>query len=233
MVGARVRLGARACSPRPGGYVLYYTTLQHEHPARSASRTRSARTPSGPFVDSTTAPLICPAGGGAIDPNPFVAANGAVYLLWKNYDGSDRDHGASSSRPTGSRLVGPAAAAHAVADQAWEAGHRRGADDARGADGSYYLFYSGNDWNTAELRDQLRGVLLTSRSVHEAEPDALADVDLDRAGAGEPVGVHRSGRQHLARAALVGPRSGRIPARARRNLFVVRFAIVDGKPALT
>src|SRR2546421_75946 len=45
-------------------------------------------TPRGPFVDTSTGPLICQtARGGSIDPNPYVdPATDAVVLLWKSDD---------------------------------------------------------------------------------------------------------------------------------------------------
>jgi hypothetical protein len=51
--------------------------------------TSPALSPSAPvFSDSSSGPLYC-AGGGVLDPSPFVdPATGAAYLLWKSNDGS-------------------------------------------------------------------------------------------------------------------------------------------------
>jgi len=41
--------------------------------------------PQGPFVDHSSAPLMCEEGqGGSIDPDPFTASDGRRYLYWKN-----------------------------------------------------------------------------------------------------------------------------------------------------
>ncbi len=89
---------------RPDGtFVMYYSTpatqpldcvydhaapgcVQTTHGANTAmciSRATSA-SPSGPFVDDSSAAFICPTSeGGAIDPSIFVASDGTPWLLWK------------------------------------------------------------------------------------------------------------------------------------------------------
>jgi putative cell wall-binding protein len=44
--------------------------------------------PAGPFVDTSTMPIVCqPSLGGSIDPQPFIDADGSPWLHWKNNDG--------------------------------------------------------------------------------------------------------------------------------------------------
>src|ERR1700730_19094223 len=48
----------------------------------------TASNPTGPFTDTSSAPLICQTVlGGSIDPQPFVDLNGVPYLYWKSNSG--------------------------------------------------------------------------------------------------------------------------------------------------
>jgi hypothetical protein len=138
------RVWAPAVLPRPDGFVLYYTTRASNTDRQCLSRA-VAKQPSGPFVDDSRAPLVCPRNGGAIDPAPFVDAKGRAYLLWKEYDGMT---GIVAQRlaSDGMSLVGPARLV-LRADQPWEAGIVE-APTLLAHRGHYYLFYSGNDWRT-------------------------------------------------------------------------------------
>ena len=104
--------------------------------------------PSGPFVDSSTAPLICQAGG-SIDPSPFVDETGMPWLHWKSE--------ATATAPTtiwaqplsadGLTLTGLPAPL-LTPGQRWEGGVVEAPSMTRIA-GRDYLFYSGNGWTTA------------------------------------------------------------------------------------
>ncbi len=114
----------------------------------------TATQPQGPFVDTSTAPLECqPALGGSIDPSPYVAADGSAYLEWKSIGGAGQPATIWSEQldPTGTGFAGGAAAPPSsliVADQPWEAGVVE-APDLIDAAGRYFLFYSGNNWDSA------------------------------------------------------------------------------------
>jgi hypothetical protein len=121
--------------------VMYYT-VREKFTGRQCLSVAVSSSPGGPYLDGSQAPLEC-GETGAIDPSPFVAANGAPYLLYK------------TERPARiwSRPLTPDGRAFAGGPslmleptQRWEAGNveapsmlRRGND--------YWLFYSGNDWN--------------------------------------------------------------------------------------
>ena len=85
----------------------------------------TSTSPSGPFVDDSSAPFICPtAQGGAIDPSIFTTSSGTPWLLWKS-DG-DCCHRpthiySQQLSPDGLSTVGPP---HELigATQAWEGG---------------------------------------------------------------------------------------------------------------
>lgn len=132
-----------------GDLVLYYTTTHRESGRQCISRAEAAD-PLGPFVDRSTGPMVCPLElGGAIDPSPFVTADGTAHLLWKN-DGNccdiptriwtqplSDDRLAVTGQPR--ELIG--------ADQPWEGGLVEGPSMVE-HDGAYFLFYSANAWDT-------------------------------------------------------------------------------------
>jgi len=123
-----------------GRYVLYYTASSGTQCVGRAV----ARQPLGPFVDSSTQPLVCQkALGGSIDPDSH-----AGYLYWKN-DGNSigmKTHiWAQRLSPDGLRLVGPRKAIEQN-DTVWEANVVEGPEMVQ-HDGRYYLFYSGGHFN--------------------------------------------------------------------------------------
>lgn len=131
--------------------VLYYTTTDATSGLQCIS-TAVADDPRGPFVDRSTRPLVCPVDlGGAIDPSPFVDTDGTAYLLWKN-DGNccgvpTRIFSQALSND-GLTLTG-AAIEILASDQPWEGSVIEAPAMVR-HEGTYYLFYSGNAWNTSD-----------------------------------------------------------------------------------
>jgi beta-xylosidase len=142
---------APAVLPRGASYVLYYTARDRAVGRQCIGRAVSDH-PDNPFTDDSTAPLVCQVElGGSIDPSPFVDADGQAYLLWKN-DGN------CCNRPVGLwiqllREDGLALTGEPVEllrrDQLWESPLIEAPDMVRHAD-RYYLFYSGNWWESAE-----------------------------------------------------------------------------------
>lgn len=137
--------------PREASYVLYYTARFEEAGRQCISRAVSAQ-PQGPYVDDSTEPFICQLDlGGSIDPYPFVDVDGTPYLLWKN-DGNCcnlpvklwiQELSADGLSLTGEpvELI--------ERDQAWERPLIE--NPAMWAhEGDYYLFYSGNWWESHE-----------------------------------------------------------------------------------
>lgn len=130
------------------GYVLYYAvgvagTDQH------CISVADAPTPTGPYRDESTEPLVCPADtGGAIDANPFRDEDGSLHLLWKN-DGitlrSESRIWSQMLSADGRRTIGPPRALIAT-DQAWEFPHVEAPSMLLAGD-TYWLAYSANWWN--------------------------------------------------------------------------------------
>ena len=160
---------APAVWSRPDGtYVMYYTTPATiswtcwgaQKPPRcvdsangwtaAACISRATSTsPTGPFVDDSSSPFVCPASqGGAIDPSVYVD-NGTPWLLWKS-DGDccGQPTVIYSQRlsPDGLATAGPAVPLIG-ATQSWEGGLVEGPAMVESG-GTHWLFYSANDWGT-------------------------------------------------------------------------------------
>ncbi|MBN1922482.1 MAG: family 43 glycosylhydrolase [Anaerolineae bacterium] len=132
-------------------YVLYYTA-RFAAAGLQCLGCASSESPGGPFRDASSRPFLCQEHlGGSIDPSPFVEDDGSAYLLWKN-DGN------SCELPTGLwlqalRTDGLAVEGEAVEllrrDQPWELPLVEAPALVKHA-GRYYLFYSGNWWESAD-----------------------------------------------------------------------------------
>ena len=133
-----------------GGWVMYYSTED------TATRLEClgaafATSPTGPFRDTSSAPLVCQAAlGGDIDPSVVVPAPGRLALVWKN-DGNANSTSVGiweqpltpdgrSTTATPVRLIG--------ADEAWEHGIIEGPAMLADTKGGWWLFYSGGTWQS-------------------------------------------------------------------------------------
>ena len=130
-----------------GAYFLYYTTTVASS-GRHCISVAAADQPNGPFVDSTTRPLVCQTSlGGSIDPGPFVDVKGVPYLSWKSQGaGSAPAIWVQQLSQSGTSLVGAAPSLLIRPSQTWEGGIVEGPAMLVDA-GHYYLFYSANNWN--------------------------------------------------------------------------------------
>jgi beta-xylosidase len=132
-----------------GRHVLYYTATSSSLAAQCIGRA-VARSPGGPFVDSSRRPLVCQKEeGGSIDASPFRAPDGTLYLLWKN-DGNccGLSTYIYSQRlsANGLELVGKATRL-VEQDDAWE-GQLVEAPTLWSEDGELFLFFSANDYGS-------------------------------------------------------------------------------------
>jgi beta-xylosidase len=105
-----------------------------------------APNPTGPFVDSTTQPTLCPSRG-AIDPQVFVAPNGRPWLVWKR----DLYPAKLWTQPMDLAGTGvlPGKKAHYLAkvNQEWEGSIIENPAMIRYKK-RYYVFYSANSYAT-------------------------------------------------------------------------------------
>ncbi len=134
-----------------GRWVMYYTTRAPDPEVQCVGRA-VADTPEGPYVDDSTGPLVCQTDqGGSIDASPFVDADGTAWLAWKN-DGNaigvDTWLWIQPLSSDGLELTGEPTRLFKQ-DQPWE-GNLVEAPYLWVEDGRYHLFYSGNDYGSAD-----------------------------------------------------------------------------------
>ena len=133
-----------------GTYVMYYTARDTSTGVQCIGEATSVL-PLGPFVDAHVAPVICQSGvGGSIDPSIFTDTNGTSYLIWKSDGDSTGDISGLWSQPLDSslNLEGSPSLLLVNGGQSWQGSLIEGPDMVK-ADGRYYLFYSGNNYDTA------------------------------------------------------------------------------------
>ena len=137
-----------------GRWEAYYATLTRVSPARHCISVASGTSPLGPFVDRSSAPLVCdrdPAG--SIDPFPFRdPRTGRWSLLWKSEGVPGHTPTRLWSRPLNASGTGfaPGTKPHLLLATArrWE-GRVIESPGMIVYRGRYYLFYSANEWASA------------------------------------------------------------------------------------
>jgi beta-xylosidase len=132
-----------------GTFVLYYA-VDVAGTGKECISVATAGRPQGPFTDRSTAPLECQKSlGGSIDPASFIDTNGMPYLVWKSGGPGSSRIWSQQLVPAGTSFVaGTNPTSLLVPDQPWE-GTTVEAPDMVTTGGRYYLFFSGNDWDSA------------------------------------------------------------------------------------
>jgi beta-xylosidase len=132
-----------------GSYLLYYA-VDVAGTGKECISVATAGQPQGPFTDRSTAPLECQKSlGGSIDPASFIDTNGTPYLVWKSGGPGSSKIWSQQLAPLGTSFVsGTNPTSLLVPDQSWE-GATVEAPDMVTTGGHYYLFFSGNDWDSA------------------------------------------------------------------------------------
>ena len=128
-------------------YVLAYAVQVAAAPdVRMCISLAHARTPYGPFADSTTAPVVC-LRRGAIDPQVYVAPNGRPWLLWKKDHFPARLVTQPMNRSATRVRPGVKPRFLAKVTQPWEGSIIENPAMIR-VKKRYYLFYSANSYAT-------------------------------------------------------------------------------------
>jgi len=138
--------------PHGAAFLMYYT-VRDTALARQCISVASSSTPGGPFVDTSTGPLVCQSPG-SIDPYPFVdPRSGSTYLLWKSDDnsvGQITHLWASQLATNGLSLTGNTALLLTESASSWQAPAIEGpAVMMASGTGTYYLFYGAGNWDSA------------------------------------------------------------------------------------
>lgn len=215
----------------PDRYVVYYTALSTTTNRQCIGRA-VASSPAGPFVDESDEPMICQADeGGSIDASPFTDADGTRYLLWKN-DGNavgvDTWIYAQQLTPDGLELTGERVRLMRQ-DQPWE-GQLVEAPFLWLRDGTYYLFYSANDYASA---DYAVGYAVCDGPLGPcAKPSSepiLTTTD-DAAGPGHCVLIEKDGRTWMVHHAWPPDSVG--SAVPGRTMWLTELTWDGGRPVL-
>lgn len=136
-----------------GRWLAFYAVRQRLDVDRFCISVATGEGPLGPFVDTTTEPLVCDADPhGSIDPQPFVDTDGSAWLLWK----SEGVPGALPTRiwsralaPEGTSFASGSVATELLrTNQAWEGDVIENPAMVR-HQGRLGLFYSGNEHRSA------------------------------------------------------------------------------------
>ena len=168
-----------------GGNFLLYYAVDVAGSGTECISVATASQPQGPFIDKSTTPLECQKSlGGSIDPASFVDSNGATYLLWKSGGPGSSKIWSEQLAPSGTAMATRATPTLLlVPDQAWEAGTVE-APDMITSGGHYFLFFSGNEWNTANYAV---GVAICTGPLgpcSDASPNPILSSGTDVAGPG-------------------------------------------------
>jgi beta-xylosidase len=141
----------RPANPSSARFVMYYTSRDHASGTQCIGRATAAN-PTGPFVDTSTRPMICQTGG-SIDPSPYIAPDGTLTLLWSSGTPSTGTLLWSQRLSSDGLSVKGPPSAILTPSAAWEAGVVEGPAMMTAPDGTILLFYSGNDWTTSRYAE--------------------------------------------------------------------------------
>lgn len=213
----------------PAGYVMFYATRDAKTGDQCISRAISAL-PQGPFVDTSVDPFVCQVGqGGDIDPDPFVDADGAQWLLWK----SQGTIGGQPPRIWAQPVVGDWAALAGKAvpilapSQPWEASVVEAPFMFRAA-GRYFLLYSGNDWDSSRYAvGYAVCAAVVGPCVKPVSGPVLASHGLEEGPGSPAVFTDVLGRLRIAFAAWTAPKVG-YPGGAR-SLHIGSLSVAGGR----
>jgi beta-xylosidase len=166
------------------GFVMHYTARDVQA-GRQCLAVAVADAPEGPFVDESREPLACQVDlGGSIDSTPFTDDDGSRWLAWKNDGnccGQRTRFFIQRLDEAGTTLRGRVRDLGVENDEPWER-HVIEAPTLLRRDGTYYLFYSANDYGS---RDYAVGYATSERLTG---PYADAEENPILASAGEAAG---------------------------------------------
>lgn len=135
---------------RAGRWVLYYAVRDRASGIQCISAA-TASSPTGPFTDTSSGPLVCDLdNGGSIDPSPFVAADGTAYLVWKSEGETVGGRATLRSQSLAADGLSVTGTPNTLlqTDQAWE-GRTIEGPSMIATNGGLVLLYSANRWNSS------------------------------------------------------------------------------------
>lgn len=239
----RHRYWAPAVERFGDAWVMYYTAPHASAPDQCIG-VATSDSADGPYEPFGSGPIVCDFGiGGSIDPSVVVDTAGQAWLLWKN-DGNCCNLStyiwSAPLQPDGLGFIGPARTLIGV-DQAWEDGSSGGREPWKRlvegpamvyADGSYWLFYSANWWDSSSYAIGYARCTSPAGGCTKPRVGALVATGSQGAGPGGPdVVVDASGQMwlvfHAWTPCCVGSRGG-----GWRSLHVSRLTFSGGAPVI-
>ena len=214
-----------------GVFVLYYA-VDVAGAGQECISAATATQPQGPFTDTSTAPLECQrALGGSIDPDSFLDTNGTPYLVWKSGGPGSSKIWAQQLAPSGTAFSpGTNPTALLTPDQTWEAGTVE-APDLVVTGGHYFLFYSGNDWNSGDYAVGVASCTGPLGPCTDSSPNPILASSPGLAGpGGESVFADTSGNYWMAFHAWV---PGAVGFPNSRDLSLRRLSFAGPTPAVS
>ena len=134
-------------------YTLFYTA-KHNFSGKQCISRATATDPAGPYVDSSTGPIVCQLDeGGSIDPSPYRDETGGLHLTWKSEgewlpnNGGVAKIWTAEIAPDGSKLTWFPVPLLTV-DRGWEGRTIEGSSMAKVGD-TWVLLYSANRWDSS------------------------------------------------------------------------------------
>jgi beta-xylosidase len=214
-----------------GAFVLYYAA-NVAGTADECISVATASQPQGPFHDTSTAPLECQKSlGGSIDPASFIDTNGTQYLVWKSGGPGTSRIWSQPLVPSGTAFVPATNPTSLLApDQPWEAGTVEAPDLVTTGGGHYYLFYSGNDWNSANYAVGVAACAGPLGPCNDASPNPILSAGSGLGGpGGESVFADSGGNFWMAFHAWV---PGAVGFPNSRDLYLRRLTFAGTMPAV-
>ena len=213
-----------------GTFVLYYAA--DVGGGKECISVATAAQPQGPFIDRSTRPLECqPELGGSIDPASFIDPNGGLFLLWKSGGPGSSKIWSEQLDQTGTAFApGAAPSVLLTPGPAWEAGTVE-APDLVAAGGRYLLFFSGNNWNSANYAVGVATCAGPLGPCRDTSPNPILSSGAGVAGpGGESVFVDTAGAYRIAFHAWV---PGAVGFPNSRDLYVRRLSLGGATPIVT
>jgi hypothetical protein len=178
-----------------GGWALYFTALMAGFtPATHCIGAAYARSPTGPFTP-VDRPFICQRDHrGSIDPRVFTESNGRLVMLWKSDDNANPSlPGPDQNGKTGIYAQDLSADGRALQgraveilspSQAWE-GTIIEAPDMVEAWGTYWLFFSGNWYDSSDYGIGVAACQSPFGPCQDPDPDPFLGSNQQGSGPGE------------------------------------------------
>jgi beta-xylosidase len=214
------------------GFLLYFVS-RDDASSRQCIGLATATSPEGPFHDDSAAPLVCQRElGGSIDPFPYRAADGGLYLYWKNDGNCCAQPVHLWVQPLTDDGLGLAGEPVQLIerDQPWEIPLVENPAMIE-ADGDHYLLYSANRWDSHEYAVGYATCDTVTGPCRKPEEEPVLSFTPEVMGPGGQVVVEGpDGGLWIVYHAWTGPDVG-YPA-GMRSMRIDRIEFRDGRPVV-